>query len=158
CRGVMMSDWYEATFPTRLSTKRPSIQELITTSEGSRLATSVGGVLTGRGANFIIIDDPLKPEEALSDTQRKTVNEWYDNTLYSRLNNKSTGCIVLIMQRLHENDLVGHVLEREEWEVVRFPALAAEDEIHQIETPFGPRRFTRRPGQVLHPEREPQVT
>ena len=158
CRSVMMSPWYKDNFPTRLPSQRPSIQELITSSQGSRLATSVGGVLTGRGANFIIIDDPLKPDEALSDTQRKAVNEWFDNTLYSRLNDKRTGCIVLIMQRLHENDLVGHVLEQEEWEVVRFPAIAEEGEVQRIETPFGPRCFTRRAGEVLHPGREPLET
>jgi hypothetical protein len=100
-------------FPTtRLSAQRQAVQEFVTTQKGFRLATSVGGVLTGRGADFIIIDDPLKPDEALSDTQRASVNQWYDNTLYSRLNNKGTGCIIIIMQRLHEDDLVGHVLEQ----------------------------------------------
>jgi predicted phage terminase large subunit-like protein len=157
CRSVMTSDWYKSLFPgTRLSTQRPSIQELITASQGFRFATSVGGVLTGRGANIIIIDDPLKPDEALSDTLRKGVNEWYDNTLYSRLNDKLNGRIILIMQRLHENDLVGHVLEQEDWDVLRFPAIAEEDEVHLVETPFGPRRFTRRAGEVLHPDREPR--
>ena len=82
------------------------------------LATSVGGVLTGRGADFIIIDDPLKPDEALSETQRNAVNEWFDHTLYSRLNDKRTGCIIIITQRLHEDDLVGHVLEQEDWEIL----------------------------------------
>jgi hypothetical protein len=79
------------------------------------------GVLTGRGADFIIIDDPLKPEEALSETQRQAVNEWYDHTLYSRLNDKQTGCIIIIMQRLHKDDLVGHVLEQEDWELSEAP-------------------------------------
>jgi hypothetical protein len=60
------------------------------------------------------------------------------------------------MQRLHENDLVGHVLEQEQWEVLRFPAIAEQDEVHRIETPFGPRRFVRGMGEVLHPEREPR--
>jgi hypothetical protein len=83
--------------------------------------TSVGGVLTGRGADIIIIDDPLKPEEALSQTQRRAANEWFDHTLYSRLNDKRKGAIVLIMHRLHEDDLVGHVLAQEPWEVVCFP-------------------------------------
>jgi phage terminase large subunit-like protein len=59
-------------------------------------------VLTGRGADLIVIDDPLKPEEALSQAQRQAANEWYDHTLYSRLNDKLTGAIVLIMHRLHE--------------------------------------------------------
>jgi hypothetical protein len=51
-------------------------------------------VLTGRGADIIIIDDPLKPEEALSQAQRQPANEWYDHTLYSRLNDKLTGDLV----------------------------------------------------------------
>src|SRR5436189_149750 len=73
-------------------------------------ATSTGGVLTGRGADLILIDDPLKPEEALSEARRNATNDWYANTLYSRLNDKRRGAIVIIMQRLHEDDLVGHVL------------------------------------------------
>ncbi len=107
---------------------------------------------------MILIDDPLKPEEALSDTQRQKTNDWYDNTLYSRLNDKRHGAIVVVMQRLHEDDLVGHVLAQEGWEVVRFPAIAEEDEVHEIETIWGPRRFTRRRGEVLHAEREPLAT
>jgi hypothetical protein len=67
-----------------------------------RIANSVGGVLNGRGADLIIIDDPLKPEEALSRAQRRAANEWFDHTLYSRLNDKQQGAIVLIMHRLHE--------------------------------------------------------
>jgi hypothetical protein len=54
-------------------------------------------VLTGRGADLIVIDDPLKPDEALSDTQRQAANEWYDHTLYSRLNDKRNGAIVIVM-------------------------------------------------------------
>src|SRR5438270_592991 len=111
--------------------------EFDTTAQGCRLATSVGGVLTGRGADFIIIDDPLKPEEALSDSQRKAVNDWYDHTLFSRLNDKRTGCIILIMQRLHEDDLVGHVMSQGGWTVLRFPAIADEDEFHEFQTAFG---------------------
>ena len=156
CRTIMTRAWYQALFPrTRLSPDRQSVQEFMTTQQGYRLSTSVGGVLTGRGADFLIIDDPLKPEEALSDSQRKACNDWFDHTLYSRLNNKRDGCIILIMQRLHEDDLVGHVLGLEPWKVIRFPAIAEEDEIHVIETPYGPRRFQRRVGEALHPAREP---
>jgi hypothetical protein len=120
-----------------------------------RLATSVGGVLTGRGADIIVIDDPLKPEEALSQSQRQATNEWFDHTLYSRLNDKGKGAIVLIMHRLHEDDLVGHVLAQEPWEYLRFPAIAEDDEIHMIEAPLESRCVMRRRGEALHPEREP---
>jgi len=158
CRSIMISEWYRRLFPTRLAPHRQAVAEFITTRQGYRLATSNGGVLTGRGADIILIDDPLKPEEAFSDTQRQAANEWYDHTLYSRLNDKRNGAIVIIMQRLHEDDLVGHVLEQEGWDVVRFPAIAEEDERHEIETIWGPRTFARLGGEALHPEREPLET
>src|SRR5207302_2087423 len=144
CRGIMMSPWYRKIFPTRLAPHRQAVQEFITTGQGYRLATSTGGVLTGRGADIIIIDDPLKPEEALSEAQRKAANEWYDHTLYSRQNDKRRGAIVIVMQRLHEDDLVGHVLAQEPWDIVRFPAIAEADEAHEAETILGTRCFTRR--------------
>jgi len=75
CRSIMMSPWYQRIFPTRLAPHRQAVQEFLTTRQGYRLATSNGGVLTGRGADIIRIDDLLKPEEALSDTQRQVANE-----------------------------------------------------------------------------------
>ena len=158
CRSIMTSPWYRRIFPTRLAAHRQAVQEFVTTANGYRLATSNGGVLTGRGADLILIDDPLKPEEALSDAQRRAANEWFDHTLYSRQNSKQFGAIVIIMQRLHEDDLVGHVLAQEPWEIVRFPAIAEEDEVHEIVRPWGPRSFTRRRGEALHPGREPLAT
>ena len=110
--------------------------------------------MTGRGGNFIIIDDPLKPEEAVSDGRRDAVNEWYERTLYSRLNDKATGCIIIIMQRLHEDDLVGHLVQQGGWRVLKFPAIAVEDETHIISTRLGQRTVQRRVGEALHPERE----
>jgi predicted phage terminase large subunit-like protein len=153
CRNVMLSAWYQRLFRARLAS-RVAVHDFATTEQGTRMATSVGGVLTGRGADIIIIDDALKPEEALSETRRSAVNEWYDNTLLSRLNDKTNGCIILIMQRLHQEDLVGHVLDQEPWEVVSLPAIAEEDESHLIESPLGIRWFRRKAGEVLHPERE----
>jgi predicted phage terminase large subunit-like protein len=158
CRGIMTSPWYRQIFRTRLAPHRQAVQEFITTGQGYRLATSTGGVLTGRGADIILIDDPLKPEEALSAALRQAANDWFVHTLYSRLNDKRSGAIVIIMQRLHEDDLVGHVLALEPWEVLSFPAIAEADEVHQIETIWGPRCFTRRRGEALHPDREPLET
>jgi predicted phage terminase large subunit-like protein len=157
CRSVMTSTWYKGIFPmTRLSTQRPSIQELITTSNGFRLATSVGGILTGRGADLMLLDDPAKPEEAISDALRKRGNDWYDGTAYSRLNHKQFSCVVIISQRLHEDDLVGHVLEQENWDVLKLPAIAERDEEYEIETLGSKRRFTRRAAEPLHAVREPR--
>jgi predicted phage terminase large subunit-like protein len=158
CRSIMMSPWYQRIFRTRLAPHRHGVQEFITTRQGYRLATSTGGVLTGRGADLILIDDPSKPEEALSDARRNGTSDWYLNTLCSRLSDKRHGAIVIIMQRLHEDDLVGHVLGQEPWEVLCFPAIAEADEQHEIETIWGPRHYTRRHGEALHPAREPLAT
>ena len=154
CRAVMQSLWYQRIFKTRLSEEKQAVHDFETTAKGFRMATSIGGVLTGRGADVVIIDDPLKPDEAVSDVRRRAANEWYDNTLYTRLNDKHTGCIIIVMQRLHEDDLVGHVLGQESWEVVAFPAIAEVDERHVIETAFGTYTHVRKAGEALHPERE----
>jgi predicted phage terminase large subunit-like protein len=156
CLSLMSTRWYQKLFPAcRLARPRQAVHDFSTTQKGFRLATSVGGVLTGRGADFVIIDDPLRPDEALSDAQRQTVNDWQDHTVISRLNDKSRGCIILIMQRLHEDDLVGHVLQQTGWRVLKFPAIADENEEYLVQTTYGQKRFTRRQGEALHPEREP---
>lgn len=157
CRLVMESRWYQAIFPkTRLA--RTRVNELVTTAHGSRFATSVDGPLTGRGADLIIIDDPIKPDDALSDTIRKKVNTWFDNTLYSRLNDKQRGGILVIMQRLHEDDLTGHLISRGAWNVLALPAIA-EQEISLYYEVFGEEKWhVRKTGEALHPEREPLQT
>lgn len=155
-RTLMQADWFQELFPVRLA--GTNANDLVTTDQGTRLATSVGGTLTGRGADFIVLDDPLKPDDALSDTRRSAANLWFDNTLLSRLNEKKDGCIVIVMQRLHQDDLVGHVLETDAWEVLSFPAIAEDDEDFTIDTPLGSRTYHRVAGSVLHPEREPAAT
>src|SRR5258706_10546999 len=134
----MTSPFYEALFDTRISGERDAASEFETNEGGYRLSTSIGGVLTGRGADIIVIDDPLKADDALSETRRRSVNEWYDNTLRSRLNNQQTGAIIIVMQRLHADDLVAHVREHEAWEILSFAATAEQDETYA---------FMNRPGQ-----------
>jgi hypothetical protein len=152
-RTLMLSPWYQNIFPTRI-TDRYAVRDFTTNGMGGRMATSVGGVLTGRGGDLIILDDPLKPDEALSEIRRRAVNEWYQTTLLSRLNDKSTGCIIIVMQRVHQDDLVGHVLEQGNWHVLSFPAIATVEKTHRIESVLGSHTYRRRPGDILHPERE----
>ena len=152
-RRIMTSPWYQRLFPTRLA-DRQAVHDFMTTAQGTRMSTSIGGVLTGRGADLIIIDDPMKPEDALSEPVRQRANEWYDHTLLSRLNDKEKGCIIIVMQRLHQDDLVGHVLQQENWEVVSFPAIAEKEEIHVTGSILGRGEFHRRIGDALHRERE----
>ena len=124
----------------------------VTTRHGYRYSTSVGGTLTGRGGNILIIDDPLKSDDAFSEAKRSAVNEWFDGTLYSRLDDKREGVIILIMQRLHLEDLAGHVLRREPWVHLNLPAIAEIDE----QIPIWPNKIYLRTSVIcLHPEREP---
>ncbi len=152
CRAVIESDWFRRLFPgTRLSATKNAVTEFATTKRGFRMATSVGGTLTGRGGDFIIIDDPIKPDDAVSEAVRNRGNDWFDGVLYTRQNNKNTSCIIIVMHRLHEDDLVGHVLEQEDWEVLSLPAIAEVDQVFKVDTPWGPKAFKRSEGGILHP-------
>lgn len=156
CRTVMESRWYRRLFPaTRSNPRKNTERELVTQDQGFRLAVSVGGSLTGRGGNLIIIDDPLKAQDATSSAERGRVNAWYDGTLYTRLDDKAEDTIVLVMHRLHADDLVGHVLEKEDWAILDLPAIATEGE--EVEIGAG-EHHRRRPQEVLHPARENRET
>jgi predicted phage terminase large subunit-like protein len=152
-RTVVNSAEYRAIFPgTRISAMKNTQTEVVTTLNGFRLATSVDGALTGRGGDIIIIDDPIAALAALSQKSREHVRDWYFNTLLSRLDDKQNGAIVLVMQRLHEDDLAGVLLRgSDEWTLLRLPAIAEQDE----QIPIGNGQFYfRHAGEVLHPERE----
>ena len=154
-RAVVNSEEYRAIFPgMRISAMKNTQTEVVTTLNGFRLAMSVDGALTGRGGDIIIIDDPIAALAALSQKSREHVQHWYFNTLLSRLDDKQNGAIVLVMQRLHEDDLAGVLLRSsDEWTVVSLPAIAEQDE----EIPIGNGQIhVRRAGDVLHPEREPR--
>ncbi len=149
-RKVVEADWYKASFPkTRISKEKNTQHEMSTTRGGECIAASVGGTLTGKGGSLIIVDDPIKVDEIMSEAERNSVNSWYRHTLYTRLNNKASGCIIIVMQRVHMDDLVGHVLELDDWTVLNLPAIAPEDQDIQVgEGEF----YHRKEGEVLHPE------
>lgn len=100
-----------------------------TSQGGFRLATSVGGTITGRGGDVIIIDDPIRAGGIMSEVERKNVNAWYGNTLISRLDNPEESAIIIVMQCLHEDDLVGHLLQEPDhgWTVLNIPAIAEQE-------------------------------
>ena len=155
CRQVILSPWYQEIFPhSRLTATRTPVEDFSMTRRGGRMAVSTGGGLTGRGADILIIDDPLKPDEASSEVTRKNVNDWFDATAYTRLDSKRHGAIVIIMQRLHLDDLVGHVLEKGDWDVLTLAAIAEEDECFEYQTLLGMVTTYRKIGEALHPERE----
>lgn len=153
-REVMEAAWYRETFPlSRLSRKRAAEMDFMTTKRGYRFATSLGGQLTGRGGDIVIIDDPMKAEDVHSDAERDRAIQWFRQTLITRLDDKLNDCIILVMQRLHVDDLAGHLLQMGEWTHLNLPAIAVTDEA----IPIAPgETHIRRVGELLHPEREPQ--
>jgi hypothetical protein len=152
-RAVAEARWYREVFPGTRIGQKDSETEIELTPRGFRLATSVSGTLTGRGGDLIVIDDPLKPDDAHSETKRNAANEWFKNTLLSRLDDKRTGAIIIVMQRVHKDDLTGFVLSTsDEWEVLKLPAIAEVDEVIPISDTKVHRR---RVGEALSPVREP---
>lgn len=111
CRQVLQSAWYRRLFPqTRLARGRQALQNYETTAGGGRFSTSVDGVITGFGAHYIILDDPMKPGQSLSDAERAKINHWIRHTLLSRFDDKIAGHLLVVMQRLHEDDVIGNLL------------------------------------------------
>jgi predicted phage terminase large subunit-like protein len=147
CHHLIESEFYQETFPgTHLADKPNNDQEYATTAHGFRLATSVGGTLTGRGGDFIIIDDPIKPSDAQSEAERKKLHNWFGDTLISRLDNPSKGVLIIVTQRTHVDDLVGHVKDKGDWTVVNIPAIGEIEETYEI----GPdETYVRKPGTVI---------
>lgn len=130
--------------------------ELVTLRGGSRYATSVGSTLTGRGADLIIVDDPLNANVAQPETTRKRVIDWYGGgSLVSRLNDKEKGAIIAVMQRLHEDDLAGHLIQQGGWEQLNLSAIAPEDEA--IALGRGKQQRRKR-ADLLHQQRENRET
>lgn len=153
------SDWYREIFPwVEIKRDSHSKQKWYTTAGGGVYATSSDGQVTGFGAGIvkedrqpdpleedfpdaneaswggaIIIDDPLKPLDATSPVRRQKVNDQFENTIRSRVNDRSTP-IIIIMQRLHKDDLCGYLmnLEPEEWEVLSLPALSTDSEGNEV--------------------------
>jgi len=150
CRALMESPYYKRVFPrTRLNPKKSTEGEFETTRRGFRLASSVGGVLTGRGGDVLIIDDPIKANDANSQVALDGANDWFRNTAMSRLDNPAKSLVIVTMQRLHTNDLSGRLIEGG-WPNLIIPAIAtepadfviAEGEVHHHPA-----------GQLLQPDR-----
>ena len=122
-RLIVEQPWYKAAFPnTQIARDQNEKKKFQTTKRGHRLATSVGGAILGEGADFLIMDDIVKADEALSDTVRITTNNWMDQAFLTRENDPKTSRALLVMQRLHEDDPAGHLMEKGGWHQLILPA------------------------------------
>lgn len=150
-RAIVQSDWYQRAFPS-MRIARMADADVFTTKRGFRRSTSVSATLTGLGGDMIILDDPQKPVDAQSETLRNSLNQWFTNTLLSRLDNKAYGVIILVMQRVHLRDLTGFLVENSsDWNVLSLPAIAEADEKIEVgESEY----HKRRTGEALHPQYE----
>jgi predicted phage terminase large subunit-like protein len=129
-RAIVSSDWYGNIFPEfKIIADQNEKHKFMTTKRGFRLATSIGGALTGEGGDIIIVDDPHNPRQANSPLQRQAAIDWFEQTLLSRLDDKVNGKIVIVMQRLHQQDLTGHLLDKNKngWHVLTLPSICEED-------------------------------
>lgn len=150
---ILQADWFKAAFPHLLSQLVTPMREMdvATSLNGGIFATSVGGTITGRGGDIIIIDDPMKASDINSAAEMQRVAAWYRESLVTRLNDKKTGVIVLIMQRLHVEDLVGQVLKLDDWHHLNLPAISQNNLI----IPISDDEEAEWPaGLALHQERE----
>lgn len=112
CRSVVESEWYRTTFgPEWALSGDQNVKSFFeNTARGFRMAISVGGAGTGFRGDAVVVDDPLKASDAYSDAKRAEALEWWTKTMPTRVNDPATGAFVIVMQRLHEQDLTGHML------------------------------------------------
>lgn len=155
-RQVMESEPFKATFDTRVSREKRAADHFETTAGGLRIATSVGGTVTGRGGDTIILDDLMKPDEAASESGRRSTIEFLRSTLPSRSNSQVRVRKLCVMQRLNCYDVASVFIEEGDWQVLSLPATAVEREEHHFETVHGPQLVRREPGDLLHPARLPR--
>lgn len=148
-RRLIQSPWFQRTYGHvfRLTGDQNEKTRYENDRTGYRIATSVGGTATGEGGDVIVIDDPHKADEVVSDTKRQAVLDWHDQTISTRFNDPDTGVEVIVMQRLHEHDLTGHLLERGGWTHLCLPA--EYDPKHPFLWPDDPRDT---PGDLLWPD------
>ena len=155
-KTIVESAWYQANWGDEIQISKDQNTKgyFRNTKRGFRSCTSTGGGITGKGGDIITIDDPVNPEYADSDTERERGNRYYDKTLSSRLDNPDIGIHIVVMQRLHENDLTGHLLNKAK-EGLRIKHICIPAEVTEFISPpelrdkysedglFFPNRFTR---------------
>jgi predicted phage terminase large subunit-like protein len=150
-RDLIRSAWYQGLWGdiVRLRDDHDLKTEIATTSPpGMITSAGVKGTATGKGGERLIVDDPLNPKQALSDADREAVETWWRQTLRSRLRDRNTGAIVLIMQRLHVDDPTGLALAEGGWHHICLPMEF--DANHPYRCPDDPRT---QDGELLCPAR-----
>lgn len=153
CRRIIESNWYQQRWGAvyEITSDQNEKTRFENSRTGYRIATSVEGIATGEGGDRIVVDDPHNVLEAESDTVRESVLTWWDEAMASRLNDPKTGARVIVMQRVHEKDLSGHVLAQGGYEHLCLPA--EYEPKRRCITVLGWEDPRTEPGELLWPER-----
>jgi predicted phage terminase large subunit-like protein len=154
-RNLIESAWYQRGYGSRyaLSSDVNTKSEFQNNKTGQMKAAGIRGSITGEGGDFLVIDDPHNPKGAESELEREATIQNFDLAWSNRLNNKKTGRIILIMQRLRENDLTGHLLEKDLGYLhLKIPSIA--EERQRLVFPVSGRVVEREAGDLMHPERD----
>lgn len=124
CRRLILSPWYQSHYGHifQLVSDQNAKVRFENNRTGYRLATSVDAAATGEGGDRIVVDDPHNVRDAASDAVRESTLVWWDEAMTTRLNDPRTGARIIVMQRVHENDLSGHLLAQGGWEHLCLPA------------------------------------
>ena len=131
-RKILNAPWYREAFPNTKIGSSETQTYFDTTEGGYRFATTLGGAMTGIGADFIILDDPQKASDMVHESSRNETKVLLDDTVYSRFDNPKTGVLIAVMQRFGQDDLIGHIMQAGGWEVVKIPMLAEENLEYQV--------------------------
>jgi predicted phage terminase large subunit-like protein len=152
CRRLIESPWYRARWGHvfSLTGDQNAKMRFDNDRSGYRLSTSVGGSVTGEGGDRIVCDDPHNVADVASDSVRKTAIDWWDVAMSTRVNDPKTSAMVIVMQRCHQGDLSGHLLEKGNFEHLCLPA---EYEGPSRVTSIGFSDPRTEPGELLWPER-----
>ncbi len=152
-RTIVKSDWYCQTFPNmQISETKDTELETATTMNGGRLAVAFGGAITGRGADLIIIDDPMKAQDGSSQYEQERVYRTYNETIATRFNDPANSKLIVAMQRLSEGDLSGRLLETGQFKNLCIPAICEQTTKYRIGIGEND-EFTFRKGDLLQPGR-----
>lgn len=152
CRSIIKDSWYQNLFPrTRISPTQDEKHHFETTMHGQYYGAAINSV-TGVGASYVICDDALRPDEALSETVRKSTNDAIRNTLFSRFNDSRTGRFIMVMHRLHEDDPTGNLMKDGGYTVIKLPAETTRT-IHIPPARKGGQSYTMKAGSLLFPQR-----
>ena len=148
-RNILRSEWYEQAFNTQIKKDRAKLMDFVTTGGGGVRSLSIEGGVTGLGADYIIIDDPVEIKDCDNAKRLERINDLFDNEIQTRLDYPKKGCIVVIAHRISEDDLPGHVLQKGGWQQLKLPLIATRSHTYDLE---GGEVWNREKGELLRPD------